>query len=142
MLCVLDNYYNFMIMKTSAQVYNIYYDASSECIVMDWNGYATSEQFRQGTEEMLQLLIRYKVHKVLADSFDMVLISSADQDWIYNNFLPRAIDKGFKAIALVRPESYFNYVALESLNYRIGNDKISIRMFDKIDDAKHWLSLQ
>jgi hypothetical protein len=129
-------------MRTSStSVYNIYYDQAADCIVMDWNGYANSEQFRQGTEEMLDLLVKHKVHKVLADTFDMVLISREDQDWVYNSFLPRAIEHGFKAIALVRPMSYFNFIALESLNYRIGNDKISIRMFDKIEDARHWLSL-
>lgn len=106
---------------------------------MDWNGYATSDQFRKGTELMLELLKKYKASKVLADTTEMVLIGSDDQEWIISDFLPRATESGFKAIALIKPDSYFNVVALNTLAERISLNNLQIKMFDDMQEAENWL---
>jgi hypothetical protein len=61
------------------EVYHIYYDPALNWIVMDWDGYATSKQFREGTERMLKLMVKHQTGKVLADIKDMVLIGMQDQ---------------------------------------------------------------
>lgn len=126
-------------METTSQVYNIYFDEETGCVVMEWDGYATSEQFKEGTELMLNTLIQHNSNKVLADIKDMVIIGREDQDWLDTHFLPRALQFGFKAIALIRPDSYFNNVAVESISYKVDKDKLTINFFDNVDDAKDWL---
>ena len=37
-------------MEANTQIYNIYFDKDINCVVMEWDGYATSKQFKQGTE--------------------------------------------------------------------------------------------
>src|SRR6187399_2486571 len=93
---------------------NIYFDADQNCVVMEWDGYATSAQFRQGTELMLETLQKHETKKVLANIKNMVLIGMEDQLWMEQDFLPRAIQHGFSAIAIIRPDHYFNKVAVES----------------------------
>ncbi len=119
--------------------YKIYREAGTDYVTMRWNGYANSQQFREGTEEMLSELIRHGVHKVLGDIEHMVLINSDDQQWLLDHFIPRAIDNGFKAIALVQPVHYFNKVAVESVAYKINQEKLKIRMFGNSDSAIAWL---
>jgi hypothetical protein len=127
-------------MALNTEVYNIYFDAVTDCVVMEWNGYATSAQFKEGTELMLNTLIKHNATKVLANVQDMVLIGREDQEWLDLHFLPRATEFGFKAIALIRPNHYFNNVAVESISYKVDKNKLAINIFDNIDDAKKWLS--
>lgn len=126
-------------MEANTEVYNIYFDAAINAVVMEWDGYATSQQFREGTELMLNKLIHHKTTKVLADVKDMVLIGREDQEWLNRQFLPRAIGFGFKSIAMIRPEHYFNKVAVESVSYKVDKDKLAIHFFDNMDEAKEWL---
>lgn len=119
--------------------YTIYYDPAFHLVVMEWDGYSTSAQFREGTELMLKTLITHKASKVLADIKDMTIIGQDDQRYIEFNFLPRAMENGFKAIALVKPISYFNKVAIESVSYKLAKTKLQIRLFDNIEEAKQWL---
>src|SRR5689334_16125615 len=78
------------------QIYNVYYEEGTDYIIMEWNGYANSRQFREGTEVMFAELSKYGVNKLLGDIKDMVLISQDDQTWLLDEFLPKAIAGGLK----------------------------------------------
>ena len=69
----------------------------------------------------------------------MVLIGTEDQQWLNTHFLPRAIKFGFKAIAIIKPDHYFNKVAVESVSYKVEKDKLAINFFDNTSEAKEWL---
>ena len=127
-------------MEANTQIYNVYFDKNLDCVVMEWDGYATSKQFKQGTEIMLNTLIQNNCSKVLADIKDMKIIAMEDQQWLNEEFLPRATTFGFKAIAIVKPDYYFNQVAVETISYKADKDKLTINFFDKIEEAKAWLS--
>ena len=127
-------------MEANTEIYNIYFDKDLDCVVMDWDGYATSKQFKQGTELMLNTLIQNSCSKVLADIKDMKIIAMEDQQWLNEEFLPRATTFGFKAIAIVKPDYYFNQVAVETISYKVDKDKLTINFFDNLEEAKTWLS--
>lgn len=121
-------------------VYHIYFDSETDCVVMEWNGYANSSEFRTGTEKMLSELVKHKTSKVLADIKNMVLIAQNDQSWLIDYFIPKAVDKGFKAIAIIKPDYYFNKVALETIAYKVNKERLEIQFFDKREDARDWLT--
>jgi len=127
-------------MNTPSEVYNIYFDKSIDSVVMVWKGYSTSEQFREGTELMLNELISNGSSRVLADVREMILIGMDDQKWLETRFLPRAIRFGFNRIAIITPNSYFNRVAVESVSYKVDKEKISIQFFDSREEAVAWLT--
>ncbi len=126
-------------MTGSAETYDIYYDDNDAYVVMEWNDYSTSEQFRQGTEKMLQLLSEKKASKVLADIRNMLLIGQADQRWLETDFLPRAIREGFKKFAVISPRSYFNKVAIETISEKVDPEVLQIRILDSKEEAVEWL---
>ena len=128
-------------METISTVYNIFYEPIIDSVIMEWKGYATSQEFREGTELMLELLIANNTFKVLAAIKDMAIIAKEDQEWLDADFLPRATTSGFRVLAVVRPESYFNRVAIESISYRVDKNKLAINFFDDNRDATEWLSL-
>jgi SpoIIAA-like len=127
-------------MKTETPpVYNVYFDEAQKAVVMEWNNYATTEKFREGTELMLNELISHHSSKVLANIKNMTLISSEDQKWLEEMFLPRAIRFGFRSIAIVKPKSYFNQVAIDNVTHKIGT-RLNMGFFDTAEEAKAWLS--
>lgn len=126
-------------MEATIKTYNIYFDENINSVVMEWHGYATSKQFKDGTELMLNTLIKHGASKVLADIRDMTLIGMEDQQWINEVFLPRATKFGFKAIAIIKPRNYFNKIAVETISYKVDKEKLTINFFDNIEDARTWL---
>jgi hypothetical protein len=120
-------------------IYRVYHQAGTDYVVMEWNGYANSRQFREGTEKMFEELSKYKVNKVLGDIKEMVLISQEDQEWLIGSFLPRAIAGGMEAVALLRPNHYFNKVAVETVAYKVNQEKLSIQFFNNAQEALAWL---
>ncbi len=123
----------------SNNVYHIYYDHEANCIVMNWTGYATSQQFRVGTELMLDSLVSYECTKVLADTKDMFLIGREDQKWLETNFVPRAIKCGMKTLAIVNSVHYFNRVAIETISGKIDSKRLKIQLFKETSEALEWL---
>jgi hypothetical protein len=107
---------------------------------MEWSGYATSSQFREGTELMLESVKENNSTKVLADIRDMTIIGMDDQQWLEKDFLPRAIAAGFKTLAIIWPVSYFNKVAIETISYKVDKEKLTISFFDNQRSAKEYLS--
>ncbi|UII31434.1 STAS/SEC14 domain-containing protein [Fulvivirga ulvae] len=122
----------------SKRAYNIQYDPAQNWVNMKWEGYISSAEFREGTELMLNLLIKNNANKVLADIEHMLLIDKEDQEWLISYFLPRAIRFGFRAIALLKPISTFNSNVIESISSHI-NQEISIKVFNNIEKARDWL---
>jgi hypothetical protein len=120
-------------------IYRIYLAPGTDYVTMEWRGYANSQQFRKGTEIMLEELRKHKVNKVLGNIREMVLISAEDHQCLQDTFLPRAIEHGFKALALVRPVHYFNKVAVESVAYKVQDESLKIRMFNEVAEAVDWL---
>jgi len=120
-------------------VYTIFFDEKLDLVVMEWNDYATSREFREGTELMLDLLIKHNCSRVLADIQDMTIIGLEDKIWMENDFLPRAIRQGFKSIAIITPKAYFNKVAVEDISYKIDKKKLTLHFFDNLEEGKQWL---
>ena len=128
-------------MKTTDKTYNIFFDEKINTVVMEWRGYSNSQEFKEGTELMLNTLIQNNAYKVLADIKDMTLIGTEDQEWINLHFLPRATDFGFKVLAIVKPDYYFNKVAVETISHKADKNKLAIQFFNNTENAKEWLSL-
>jgi hypothetical protein len=129
-------------MQTMSKVYTIYFDKENDHVVMEWNGYATSREFKEGTELMLNTLIQNKASKVLADIREMKIIGMEDQQWLENDFLPRATKFGFKTLAIIQPKAYFNKVAVETVSYKVDKEKLSINFFDDPEKGIEWLRTQ
>jgi len=125
---------------TEKMTYHIYFDQPRKYVVMEWNGYANSAEFRAGTEKMLSELEQHGASKVLADIKNMVLIAQNDQAWLLDYFIPKAIERGFKRIALIKPDHYFNQVALEEIFRKMDREKLEMEIFNGRDEAGAWLN--
>ncbi len=115
------------------------YDSALCCVVMEIFGYTNSQQFRALTEELLCLIKRHKVKKILADTTDMMIIGASDQQWFIENWFPRAVEAGFKACAMINSRYFFNRIAVANIAQKINKNIFKLELFDQQEPAKQWL---
>lgn len=116
------------------------YDQQAACVVMVWKGYATTPLFRETNERVLACLRDKQATRLLGDIRDFILISAADQDWLNQIWIPRAIEIGLRRVALVQPSYYFNRVAVDNVTSRTDPNRLTVAYFDDADNARTWLA--
>ncbi len=114
------------------------YDEEVRCVEVVWRKYATSAQLRYIHEIILSMLMRHKADKILGDDTDLPIVHAEDQQWIVEQWLPRARAVGFKAAATKVSITFFGRVAIGTIQSRLGRE-IQIRNFGNIHSARSWL---
>ena len=119
--------------------FSVEYDVDIPCIVMTWQGYATSAMFRAANEQVLDVIAERRAKKLLGDITDFVLIGAEDQAWLNENWLPRAMDVGLRIAALVTPTFYFNRVAVDNVVKKLDPIRLQVAYFATRGEAADWL---
>ena len=121
---------------------NLSYDVELAAIRMVISGYLTSQQFRALTEQLLEQLVKHQVNQVLADTREMPLIAADDQQWFLEDWLPRAMQKGFKRCAMINSRYFFNRLAISNIVDKMDKRLFTLQLFDDEAIARAWLTTQ
>jgi hypothetical protein len=120
------------------------YDASVPCITATFNGFMSSEQFRDFLNKGLDYLIEKKKNHDrilwLADTTKHVVQPDQDTRWVAEEWNPRAIKNGIHHVAFVLPENVFGGLSVKKYanNSEKKGDKMTVQMFGTLDSAKTW----
>jgi hypothetical protein len=115
------------------------YDPAVPCVIMTWQGYANSAEFRAACERILAALVERKATKLLGDTTDFVLIGAEDQQWLSQDWIPRVIAAGLRHVAVLTPRFYFNRVAIESVGDCLDPHTLVLQRFEEREAARNWL---
>jgi hypothetical protein len=111
------------------------------CLLLSWRKNATSLQLRFVLEYVLKILEAERLHKLIADDGGILSMSAADQEWIVQKWIPRAMHAGLRAVATAVPFSDLGRRAIEPIHASIPPELV-IQSFDSVEEAKHWLRNQ
>ena len=114
-------------------------DHSVPCISVVWKRYATSTQLRFVHEKIICLLAAHHVSSIIGDDTELPTIHLDDQQWIAQDWMPRAQSAGLKAAASKRPLSYFGKMAVERVQ-SIAPKGLALASFETLEEARRWLS--
>jgi hypothetical protein len=120
------------------------YDPATPCIIASFNGFMSSEQFRDFLNKGLDLMIeKKKNHKKilwLADTSKHVVQPDQDTKWVADEWNPRAIKAGIHHVAFVLPENVFGNLSVKKYanNSEKKGDAMVVQMFGTVDSAKAW----
>lgn len=120
------------------------YDSTVPCVTATFNGFMSSEQFRQFLNRGLDHLIeKRKSHSRilwLADTRKHVVQPDKDTKWVADEWNPRALKNGIYHIAFVLPENVFGGLSVKKYaeNTERKKDEMIIQMFGDIEAAKNW----
>ncbi len=121
-------------------VVTITYDPEWELGTAQWEGFLSSEEFREAVTKCLQLLEDYKPLRWLGDNRKMKVIRQADQDWFVANALPRIQASTIRRHATIVSEDIFNKMAVEQMIQRADNpEALFLKEFNSKPLALAWL---
>lgn len=118
---------------------DIIWNEEVKAVVLQWKGYATSEQFRDIMNKGLELLVSKRGSKWVGDCTKFMTLQKADEDWSNSDWLGRAMQSGIKTIAIVTPEKLIQKNIVDRIIDNNGNVLISTQKFSSVEEALAWL---
>ena len=96
----------------------IYLAPEVPCTIIQWTGFANSEQLRYLMNEALRQYIAKPSGSQgpvgwIADMHGLGAVKSADQEWLHTDWNPRAYAAGVRYIAFVEAESVFGKISAQ-----------------------------
>ena len=116
------------------------------CVIISWNGFANSEQFRFLMDRGLELYQaeakRTQPLGWLADTQNVQAVKPTDQDWMHTDWNVRAHRAGIRHVSFVVPETVFGQISVQSYSRNVAstNDyEIETYAHRTLKAAKTWL---
>jgi hypothetical protein len=115
------------------------WDPTLQAVHTEAQSWADPSEMAAVLEAGLQALTEHGGSRWLADGRSMKVVKQSDQDWIVQEFFPRALAAGLKRIALVIPESGLAMTTLDQLVHRLPASNLEVAFFPTVDEARSWL---
>lgn len=121
---------------------NIYFNKDLHVVHTQWKGpFVQGEVLRTILNNIITLLKAKRTNAVLSDARKMKVITEEDQQWIINDWYPRALAEGFYIEALMVTKGTFNEHTLQQIVKRYDAEVIVTRFFTKYNEAAEWLKV-
>jgi hypothetical protein len=111
-----------------------------EWLYVDWTGYQSVEQVKQGCEQMLLYMIAQQTFDVLNDNTNVSGIWIGAADWVGSDWFPRMRAKGLRRFAWVYSPSRFSQISTNTA-LAVAPPNVA-RVFDEKEAAEKWLRTQ
>jgi hypothetical protein len=97
------------------------------------------ERLKDALNTGVDLLRKYGATKWLSDNRAIEAHTQEETEWINSNWLPQAIDAGWKYWALVVPESILARMNMSEFVNSFYDMGVRIMVFNQPEEAMHWL---
>jgi hypothetical protein len=116
------------------------WDPTMRAVYTEAQSWADPREMAAVLEAGLQGLTEHGGSRWLADGRNMKAIKQSDQDWIVEEFFPRARAAGLRRIALVIPKNDLAMTTVDQLMHRLPAAKVDVAYFPTVDEARSWLT--
>lgn len=118
----------------------ITYDKEHNLGTAIWNGFLSSQEFREAISTCTELIEKRNVLRWLGDNRKMKVIRPVDQVWFVEEILPRLQKSSLVRNAVLHSEDFFNKTAVEQIYKRTeGESDLITKDFDSNVLAMAWL---
>jgi hypothetical protein len=128
--------------KSNTPNVGLSWDASLRTVVVVWEGFNEAGSFRPIMERVLEMMKSNGASRMLADLRDAKVNSQEDQKWLYEDWMPRAIQAGLRSTAFVVPKSTIAQLGLRRSIQRVDKNDFLIAHFEDVEGAREWLKSQ
>ena len=106
---------------------------------IEWQGWANPTEFAAANDAIIIALTEHLGKRALGDCRNMKVIQQSDQDWINQDWFPRAIASGLTRLAIVISKSGLAQMIVEDLISRVPGTKLDVGYFATVQEAQAWL---
>jgi len=118
----------------------IYYHGDIRAVHLDWSEQATTTQFIEACDFSLNLLVERKAFKMIADNSKVSNVSEDNQNWLIEDWFPRAVEEGFQYSAVIQSNKDSVKSALQLIVSKVSNKHVIVQYFEELSSAKAWLA--
>lgn len=118
------------------------YNEEKNILICEWIGYQQVDDIKDGCELITAHVKKYGTTYLINDLVALKGTFTAANDWINNEWLPKAIASGLACTAYVYSPDVFAKFALSDLFKKRDADAVKgydYNAFDTFDDAMDWL---
>ncbi len=115
------------------------YNLNQNWIYADWIGVHSLVSIQKGMGVLLEWFQETGAPKYLSDNSNLVGGWDTANDWLAEEWTPRAVDAGMRYVAHVLAPGFYGKLSMEALQPRLV-DKVTIRLFEFKADAEEWLA--
>jgi PAS domain S-box-containing protein len=113
----------------------------SGCMEVNWTGHQSVKSVQKGGMQMVAILKRSGLHKVLNDNREVLGNWSEASDWAAKVWFPMMVDAGLEQFAWIFSPSIFAKLAAQK-SYEQSDEAANVRFFDDMAAAQQWIDHQ
>ena len=117
------------------------YEKEHNLIYLDWNGYLSVDLVKAGSEELLKMIKRTRVSKVLVDNRRVSGPWQAANEWYQTDWNPRAAAEGLRDMAVIMSDNIFSQLSLKGF-IKVAKGLYTVGIFNAEPPARKWLDQQ
>ncbi|RYG19876.1 MAG: PAS domain S-box protein [Chitinophagaceae bacterium] len=117
----------------------IHYNKEDDRLELDWIGHQNMETVKHGCMKTLEMILRFKVTKILNNNIHVIGSWSDASEWVGKVFFPMMEKKGVRSVAWVfSPNAFSQLSAKKSVEVAVGT--ILTQFFTSYEEAEEWIS--
>ena len=120
---------------------NLEYHEAGNYISAEFIGFQSLPVLEQASELVYKILRETKCTKYLSDNTQLVGGKDFADNFILDEFIPKAMANGLRYVAYVISPQAYNIHSIEKLNL-ILPPELKLMLFDNQEDARYWLLKQ
>jgi len=120
-------------------VATVLWDPTIQAVTTEWHGWADRAEFIAVLEAGLTALKTHHSSRGLVDSRRQRALPWPDQDWVSQQWFPKAFAAGLTRLALVIPESALAMMSIEDVVSRVRGT-LDVVYFGTVAEAREWLT--
>jgi hypothetical protein len=123
-------------------VATVLWDPTIQAVTTEWHGWADRAEFTAVLEASLIALKTHQSSRGLVDSRRQRALPWPDEDWISEQWFPKAVAAGLARLALVISESALAMMSIEHVVSRASRVRgtLDVAYFWTVAEAREWLT--
>lgn len=117
----------------------IYHHQTINTVVLEWSGHCSHEEFIEACDFSLELMVRNKGSKMIANNLKSEVVTPRNQEWLTSIWFPKAYIQGYRTSAILVSKSVFNQITVKQIVNKMDKDKFTVQFFTNLQDATEWL---
>jgi len=124
------------------QNYTIEVDEEIDAVVFTWNQFVTGQEFREGSNHLLEVIRREDKRKSIVDTSGIKAHDEADKEWLQEEWMPKVIDAGIEYTVSVTGDSVIAEMEMEQFVDQTADLPFTYVLAGDMGEAREWIAEQ
>ena len=122
--------------------YTIEWDSDIDAILHKWTGFTAGDQFREGANDLLEVIESKNTSKLLVDTSNIKAHNDGDKQWLQEEWVPKMLEAGIEHSAQVHSDSAISKMEMEGLMDAMDDIPYDAYITSSLEEGREWLAEQ